>query len=147
MSPKSNPPSDSDIYKLLLEASKKKRKEKRAQLLHPIGIEEFFEEGSINIDKRTCEGAECKLCIDVCPTNALYWKSGEVGIVEELCVFCTACVFTCIVDNCIRVSRKRPNGETEKFGTPRDVLLLLGGIGSKRRVSMIKTRFPMMETL
>ena len=146
MSPKSEPPSDSDIYNLLLEASKKKRKEKRAHLLQSIGIKEFFEEGSINIDKRTCEGAECKLCIDACPTSALYWKSGEVGIVEELCVFCTACVSACIVDNCIRVSRERPNGETEKYSTPKDVILLLGGIASKRRIGMIKTRFPMLET-
>jgi len=137
--------SDSDIFQLLLEASERKRREKRAQLLQPLGIKEFFEEGNINIDKRTCKGVECKLCIEACPTKALYWKSGEVGIVEELCVFCTACVFSCIVDNCIRVSRKRPNGEMERFSTPRDVLMLLNGIGSKKRLSRIESRFPTIE--
>lgn len=145
MSQKSGTPTDTDIYQLLLEASKKKRREKRAQLLEPIGIKEFFEEGSISIDKRTCKGAECKLCIEACPTNALYWKSGEVGVVEELCVFCTACVSNCIVDDCIRVSRKRPNGETERFSTPSDVLTLLKSIGSKKRINIVKSRFPTME--
>jgi len=134
-----------DIFQLLSEASKKKRKEKRAQLLQTLGIKEFFEEGSISIDKRTCKGVECKLCIEACPTNALYWKSGEVGVVEELCVFCTACVYNCIVDNCIQVSRKRPNGKTEKFSTPRDVLTLLGQISSQKRLSRIESRLPTME--
>jgi len=137
--------SGADIYQLLLEASKKKRREKRAQLLQPMGIKEFFEEGSISIDKRTCKGVECKLCIEACPTNALYWKTGEVGIVEELCVFCTACVSNCIVDNCIRVSRMRPNGETETFSTPRDVLTLLGNINSQKRIKRVETWFPTME--
>ena len=146
MSQKPETPSDTDIFQLLSEASKKKRKEKRAQLLQPIGVKEFFEEGSISIDKRTCKGVECKLCIEACPTNALYWKSGEVGVVEELCVFCTACVSSCIVDNCIQVSRSRSNGETEKFSTPKDVLTLLNTIGSKKRVNIIKSRFPTMET-
>lgn len=145
MSQKSETPVGADIYQLLLEASKKKRMEKRAQLLQPIGIKEFFEEGNISIDKRTCEGVECKLCIEACPTNALYWKSGEVGIVEELCVFCTACVSNCIVDNCIQVSRKRPNGEIEKFGTPRDVLMLLGDISCRKRKSRVESRFPTAE--
>ena len=137
--------SDSDIFQLLLEASERKRREKRAQLLQPLGIKEFFEEGNINIDKRTCKGVECKLCIEACPTKALYWKSGEIGIVEELCVFCAACVFSCIVDNCIHVSRKRPNGEMERFSTPRDVLMLLNSIGSKKRLSRIESRFPTTE--
>ena len=142
MSEKSEASSNADIYQLLLEASKKKRKEKKAQLLQPLGIEDFFEEGSISIDKRTCQGAECKLCIKACPTNALYWKSGEVGIVEEICVFCTACVSNCIVDNCIQVSRKRANGEIEKFKTPRDVTTLLGYINSRKRIKRMELRFP-----
>jgi len=137
--------SSTDIYQLLLEASKKKRREKRAQLLQPIGIKEFFEEGNISIDKRTCKGVECKLCIEACPTNALYWKSGEIGIVEELCVFCAACVSNCIVDDCIRVSRQRPNGETEKISTLRDVLKLLGDISSRQRIKRVESRFPTAE--
>jgi len=134
-----------DIYQLLLEASKKQRKEKRTQLLQSVGVKEFFEDGRIRIDKRTCKGVECKLCIKACPTNALYWKSGEVGIVEDLCVFCTACVLSCIVDDCIVVGRERPNGETERFGKPADVLNLLNSINSRNRTKRVETRFPTVE--
>lgn len=133
--------SGKDIFTLLSEASKKKRREKRAQILQSMKVKEFFEEGSISIDKKTCKGVECKLCIKACPTNALYWKHGEIGIEEELCVFCTACVANCIVDNCIRVSRKRPNGGMEKFSKPMDVLTLLNNINSEKRIDAIKLLF------
>ena len=133
--------SGKDIFTLLSEASKKKRKEKKAQILQSMDVKEFFEEGSISIDKKTCKGVECKLCIKACPTNALYWKNGEVGIEEDLCVFCAACVANCIVDNCIRVSRKRPNGGIEKFSKPIDVLVLLNNINSEKRMEAIKLLF------
>jgi len=137
-----------NIYKLLLEASEKKkkeRKEKRAELLKSIEVKEYFEEGSIRIDMKTCKGLECNLCVEACPTKALYWKAGEIGIVEDLCVYCAACVFSCIVDDCIEVSRKRPNGEIEKFSTPRDVLTLLSNINSRKRFDRLKSRFPTAE--
>lgn len=133
--------SGKDIFSLLSEASEKKRKEKRAQILQSMDVKEFFEGGSISIDKKTCKGVECKLCIKACPTNALYWKSGEVGIEEELCVFCAACVANCIVDNCVVVSRKRPNGGVEKFSKPSDVLILLNNINSEKRIDAIKLLF------
>jgi len=131
-----------DIYQLLLETSKRQRVEERARLLQSVGVKEYFEEGSIRIDKRTCRGTECELCIKVCPTNALYWRSGEIGVVENLCVFCGACVLNCIVDNCIQVTRRRSNGENERFSTPEDVLTLLHGISSRKRGKMVKSRFP-----
>lgn len=130
-----------DIFTLLSEASKRKRMEKRAQILQSMKVKEFFEEGSINIDKKTCKGIECKLCIKACPTNALYWKSGEIGIDEDLCVYCAACVTNCIVDDCIQVSRKRPNGGIEKFGTPIGILILLNDINSEKRLKAIKLLF------
>jgi len=130
-----------DIFALLSKASKKKRKEKRAQILQSMDVKEFFEEGSISIDKKTCKGVECKLCIKACPTNALYWKSGEVGIDEDLCVFCAACVANCIVDNCVRISRKRPNGGIETFSKPIDVLILLNNINSEKRIDAIRLLF------
>jgi len=130
-----------DIYQLLLEASKRRKREKRTRLLQSIGVKEYFEEGSIKIDMRTCKGTECELCIKACPTNALYWRSGEIGVVEELCVFCGACVLNCIVDNCMQVMRRRPDGEVERFGTPREVLTLLNNINSRKRAERVKTRF------
>lgn len=130
-----------DIYQLLLEAARKQDKAERKQLLEEIGVKEFFEEGTITIDKKTCKGVECKLCIDACPTNALYWKAGEVGIVEELCVYCAACVWSCVVDNCIQVTRKRPNGGTEKISTQKQVVTLLDNINSKKRAKITKDLF------
>ena len=140
--------SSANIYELLLEASEKKKKEKRekrAELLKSMGVKEYFEEGSIKIDMKTCKGRECNLCVEACPTNALYWKAGEIGIVEELCVYCAACVFSCIVDDCIRVIRKRPNGKIEKFSTPREVLTLLRDINSRKRSDRLRSLFPTAE--
>jgi len=134
-----------DVYQLLLEASMKKRKDRRAQLLQAIGVEDLFEDGSIKIDMRTCKGAECKLCIDACPTSALYWKSGEIGITEELCIYCSACVVNCIVDDCIRVERKRSNNQIERFSTPKHVLTLSDNINSRKREERAKSIFPDKE--
>jgi len=130
----------SDIYQLLQDDSQRKNKEKRTQLLDSLGIKEYFEEGSIRIDMKTCRGVECKICIKACPTNALYWKSGEIGITEELCTFCAACVVNCIVDNCIEVTRKRPNGGTERFSKPVDVIRLLNRINAQNRKKRTETR-------
>ena len=137
--------SGENIYDLLLEASEKEKKQKRAELLESIGIKEYFDEGSVKIDMKTCKGLECNLCVEACPTNALYWKAGEIGLVEDLCVYCAACVFNCIVDNCIHVRRKRPNREVEEFSTPRDVLMLLHKINSEKRSDRIKSIFPTVE--
>ena len=136
---------DVDIFQLLEQASEKRRREEREQLLQSLGVKEFFEEGSIKIETIICDGVECKLCIEACPTNALYWRSGKVGIVEELCVFCTACVLSCIVDNCIRVKRKRPNGDVEEFSTPEEALRLLQRINSQKVHGIVKRRLPTAE--
>jgi len=140
--------SGANIYDLLLQASekeKKEKKEKRAELLKSMEVKEYFEEGNVEIDMKTCKGLECNLCVKACPTNALYWKAGEISIVEDLCVYCAACVFNCVVDNCIRVRRKRPNGEVENFSTPRDVLRLLHNINSRKRCDRLRSRFPTAE--
>lgn len=135
-----------DIFSLLLEDSERREKAKRAELLQPLGVKEFFEEGNIRIDMRTCKGVECKFCIEVCPTNALYWKAGEIGIIKELCIYCTSCVLNCMVDDCIVVERKRPNGEREAFSKPQDVFVLLDNINTRNRVKAIKMLFPDEET-
>ena len=128
-----------DIFQLLEAASEGKKRAERRQILESLNVKEFFEEGRISIDKRTCRGVECKLCIEACPTHALYWTSGEVGIEENLCVYCTACVLSCIVDDCIRIRRKRPSGEIEEFSSPRQVFLLLQEIGSGKKIERVKS--------
>jgi ferredoxin len=133
-----------DIFRLLLESAERKKEEK-VRLLESLGVKEYFEEGSIGIDKKTCEGIECKLCIEACPTNALYWGYGEVKIAEELCVYCVACVLCCIVDDCIQVWRKRSNGKMEEFSTPAEASGLLNNINTEKRVDITKRRFPKLE--
>ena len=82
------------------------RRQRRKELIEPTGVKELFKDGKININQFTCVGGQCKLCIKVCPTNALYWGTGEVDIIDDLCVYCGACVVNCMVDNCIKIERK-----------------------------------------
>ena len=146
MAEKQNGKSSMDIFRVLLDASKEKKKARREQLLKSVGVEEFFEEGEIKIDMKTCKGVECKFCIEACPTNALYWKAGEIGITEDLCVYCASCVLNCMVDDCIEVTRKRRDGENERFSNPLQVLTLLNNINARNRMKAIGSIFPDGET-
>ena len=130
---------------LLTEKAEKEKKKRRQELLTLLNVKEFFVNGRITINKRTCKGVECKLCIEACPTNALFWKAGEVGITKELCIYCGACVLNCIVDDCIRIVRKRENGEVESFSKPREFTALQHGINVKKRFERIQDVFPKAE--
>ncbi|MEM3725749.1 MAG: hypothetical protein QXK98_02665 [Candidatus Bathyarchaeia archaeon] len=130
-----------NIFQLLVETTEKEKQKRREELLAPLGITQFFAKGKITINKRICKGVECKLCIKACPTNALFWKAGEVGITEDLCIYCGACVLNCIVDDCIKVVRERADGETESFSKPRDVVMLQHSINSKKRTQRVDAAF------
>ena len=134
-----------DIFGLLSDNAAEKKKSQRKELLESTGVKEVFAEGDISINKRTCWGIECKLCVDVCPTNALYWQSGEVKIIKDLCVFCGACVLCCMVDDCIKIERKRNSGIIEKFSKPQDVIKLNEKINTKKRVKRVSDIFPTVE--
>jgi Na+-translocating ferredoxin:NAD+ oxidoreductase RNF subunit RnfB len=134
-----------DIFSLLSDSEEKAKKKRREELLASSGVKEFFEEGSISVDKRTCWGLECKLCIKACPTNALYWKAGEIEVVDDLCVYCGACVLSCMVDDCIKITRKREDGKVEKFSKPKDVLKLENKINAKKRYERVREVFPTPE--
>jgi NAD-dependent dihydropyrimidine dehydrogenase PreA subunit len=134
-----------DIFQLLTETTEKEKKKRRQELLAPLGLVEFFVDGRITINKRTCKGIECKLCIKACPTNALFWKDGEVGITEELCIYCGACVLNCIVDDCIKIKRKRADGEIESFSKPGEFTALQHSINAKKRCERVREIFPKIE--
>lgn len=137
-----------NIFDLLEEAPKSKKKEsknRRSELLESIGIEDRFKEGNIRIDMRTCRGIECNFCVKVCPTNALYWKAGEIGIIEDLCVYCTACVANCMVDDCITVTRKRQDDKIESFSNPKDVINIQRNLCSKKRREKLKSVYPTID--
>lgn len=117
----------------------------RAGLLKALNVEEFFVDGGISVNRRTCRGIECQLCMKACPTSALFWRAGEVGVVEELCVFCGACVLSCIVDDCIVVWRKRRTGEVERFSKSRDFAVLQQSLNVRRRREKVREVFPNAE--
>ena len=134
-----------DIFSLLSDSEEKAKKKRREELLASSSVKEFFAEGSISVNKRTCHGLECKLCIKACPTNALYWKAGEIEVVDDLCVYCGACVLSCMVDDCIKITRKREDGKVEKFSKPMDVLKLENEINAKKRFERVREVFPTAE--
>ena len=134
-----------DIFDLLSNSGKKAKKKRREELLASLNVKDFFAEGNISVNKRTCWGIECKLCIKACPTNALYWKAGEVGVVEDVCVYCGACVLSCIVDDCIKIQRKREDGTVETFSKLKDVIALEDRINAKKRFERVKEVFPTAE--
>jgi NAD-dependent dihydropyrimidine dehydrogenase PreA subunit len=138
--------SQTDIFGLLSGSEEKTQtKKQRQELLAATGVKEFFPEGKITINKNTCWGQECKLCIKACPTNALYWKAGEVGITEDLCVYCSACVLSCMVDDCIKVERTREDGKTEKFSNPKDAVKLQHAINTRKRSERVSEVLPTAE--
>lgn len=134
---KRSKPSNVDIFEMLSDTMEKQKQKRRKELLAPLNIQEFFTEGTITISRRACRGIDCNLCTKVCPTNALFWKAGEIGVMKELCVFCGACVLSCIVDDCIRITRKRANGEIEIFSKPRDFMMLQHNTDAKKRRAVI----------
>ena len=138
--------STNDIFNLLSEdTAENDKKKRRAELLEPTGVKEIFKEGNITINKYTCLGVQCKLCIKFCPTNALYWKAGEVGIIEDLCVYCGACVLNCMVDDCMKIKRTREDGKTECFSNPKEVIVLQEKINAQKRVQRVKDVFPTLD--
>ena len=130
---------DIDIFQLLNVASKRKQRQERQALLSDLEVQDLFADGTILINNQTCLGVECKLCIDVCPTYALYWAKGEVGIERQLCVYCMACVFSCIVEDCITITRKRETGEEEVFSNIKRACALLHEIASNKRSERIQS--------
>jgi len=139
------PSKQPSIFDLMNEESESKvdeeqeRRQRRKELLEPTKVKDLFKEGKISVNKFTCVGGQCKLCIKACPTNALYWSSSGVGITEDLCVYCGACVLSCMVDDCIKIERKRENGTTECFSKPKDVIKLAEKINSQKRFERVRT--------
>jgi NAD-dependent dihydropyrimidine dehydrogenase PreA subunit len=116
------------------------KRQRRKELIEPTGVKELFKDGKIGINQFTCVGGQCKACIKVCPTNALYWGSNGVEIIDDLCVRCGACVLNCMVDNCIKLERTTEAGKVEKFSTPREVVKLNERKNGLKRFERVKTQ-------
>ncbi|MCL2642200.1 MAG: hypothetical protein FWD52_01590 [Candidatus Bathyarchaeota archaeon] len=130
-----------DIFGLLSDGTTvdSEKKKSRKALLASTGVKEVFQEGKISINSYTCLGVQCKECIKVCPTTALYWGSGKIAIIEDLCVYCGACVLNCQVDDCIKLERTREDGRIEKFSKSKEVLLLQKKANTNKRVQRVRS--------
>jgi Na+-translocating ferredoxin:NAD+ oxidoreductase RNF subunit RnfB len=150
--PQKNSPSV-DIFDMLSDSGEKAKKTETAQktqrqeLLESTKYKDrdIYPEGTITINKYTCVGLQCKLCIKACPTNALYWTNSGIEVVEDLCLHCEACVLCCMVDDCIKVTRKRPDGKTETFSKPKEVLVLIDKANAEKRAQRICDIYPSAE--
>ena len=135
-------PRSTGTFELPTKVSKEVKKKKMSEPVAPRKPPEVFADGSITINKRICQGIECRLCLKACPTNALFWRVGEVSVVEELCIYCGACVLSCIVDDCIKIVRKRTTGEVESFSRSKDFAMLQSSINACRRHERTRSIFP-----
>jgi len=135
------PPSIFDLMNEDSEATNEEaeQKKRRKELLEPTGVRELFKDGKITINKFTCVGAQCKICIQKCPTNALYWSVGEVGIIDDLCVYCNACVVNCMVDDCIKIERIREDKQSECFSKLDNVVKMNERKNTTKRFERVKT--------
>jgi hypothetical protein len=50
-----------------------------------------------------------------------------------------------MVDDCIKITRKREDGKVEKFSKPMDVLKLENKINAKKRFERVREVFPTAE--
>ncbi|KYK22919.1 NADH-quinone oxidoreductase [Thermoplasmatales archaeon SM1-50] len=79
----------------------------------PVPIPEHFR-GKIRYDKDKCIG--CKLCIKVCPSEAIEFKEEEkkIKIFLARCTFCSQCNDICPV-SCLSMSDDFLLADTDKY--------------------------------
>jgi formate hydrogenlyase subunit 6/NADH:ubiquinone oxidoreductase subunit I len=84
-----------------------------AKMNPPIVTPDNFR-GKICYDKEKCIG--CKLCLKVCPSEAIQFKEEEkkIKILLARCTFCSQCNDICPV-SCLRMSNEFLLADTDKY--------------------------------
>ncbi|MEM0493532.1 MAG: 4Fe-4S dicluster domain-containing protein [Candidatus Thermoplasmatota archaeon] len=79
----------------------------------PVQVPERFR-GKISYDKDKCIG--CKLCLQVCPSAAIEYKTEEkkIKIYLARCTFCSQCNDVCPV-SCLSMSNEFLLSDTDKY--------------------------------
>jgi ferredoxin len=87
----------------------------KAKLIPPIETPEGFR-GKIQYDKEKCTG--CKLCIKVCPSEAIEFKEEEkkIKIYLARCTFCSQCNDVCPF-NCLSMSNEFLLADADKYSS------------------------------
>ena len=85
----------------------------KAKIIGPIETPPGFR-GKIQYDKEKCIG--CKLCLRVCPCNAIEFKPEEkkIKIYVARCCFCSQCNDICPV-KCLSMSDEFLLADTDKY--------------------------------
>jgi len=85
----------------------------RAEIIPPIEVPNGFR-GKIQYDKEKCTG--CKLCLKVCPSEAIEFKETDkkIKIYLARCTFCSQCNDICPV-NCLSMSNEFLLADSDKY--------------------------------
>ena len=120
----------------------KKRDPSIQKIIDDLGIKrEDFDFIELKIDHATCRLGECRLCIEHCPTNALY-QSEKVELVPDLCIACGGCVLLCMVPKCMELTRvRKATGQKETMRTTNEVKKLLGALNTRKRQKILRDAY------
>jgi formate hydrogenlyase subunit 6/NADH:ubiquinone oxidoreductase subunit I len=85
----------------------------RAEIIPPIEVPDGFR-GKIQYDKDKCIG--CKLCIKVCPSEAIEFieENKKIKIYLSRCTFCSQCNDICPV-KCLSMSKEFLLADSDKY--------------------------------
>lgn len=85
----------------------------RAEIIPPIDVPNGFR-GKIQYDKEKCIG--CKLCLKVCPSEAIEFKETDkkIKIYLARCTFCSQCNDICPV-KCLSMSNEFLLADSDKY--------------------------------
>jgi NAD(P)H-quinone oxidoreductase subunit I len=85
----------------------------KATMIPPVETPEGFR-GKIQYDRDTCIG--CKLCMKVCPTDAIEFipETKKIRIYLARCCFCSQCNDICPKD-CLHMSNEFLIADTDKY--------------------------------
>jgi Fe-S-cluster-containing hydrogenase component 2 len=72
-------------------------------------------EGIIRLERNLCPSG-CQACADICPTDALIMRDGDLVLDDRFCLYCGACVPVCPEPEALLVKRRRVRHSPIKSG-------------------------------
>ncbi len=108
------------------------------RILEELNAPQLFKDIVLSIDDPICVRSQgCKLCVDKCPTKALY-MGNKVELISGLCNGCGGCVRVCMVPGCMTLTRTRiDTNRIEKFSTPNQIQKIDNARNALKRQTLI----------